>query len=97
MKSRTKILIAFIGVIFIFYGYMIVTLTFNQVFEPVQVGETWHRIYGNTDNPFEPVDTTFVKVLDIKDGYVKYQYSWSSSSTSTDLNLFTRMYDKFKP
>lgn len=42
------------------------------LFEEVKVDEVWQR--DDSYSPFEEITNDCVSILDVKDGYVKYQY-----------------------
>ena len=65
----------------------------------VQVGQTWlfeREGEDHSDDPFkEPRKTArwTVKVVDIKDGYVQYEYDEHSGCSSTSIGKFLMVFD----
>lgn len=68
-------------------------ISYYKPFTNVHKGEVW---IDNSPNPFEETDT--LKVIDVKDGYVKYESSkWKSlNALSLEKDKFKRWYKRIK-
>jgi len=62
-------LVAFMTKIFIEWGIE----EYQDYKHPVKPGMTMFNVMGEED-PFAEKDTTWIKVIQIKDGYVQYEY-----------------------
>lgn len=82
-----KISYVFNVLIFLFVLWLFVEP--KEKIEKVNIGDTYlFSFQWDKENPFEKVKIDTIKVLDIKNDYVQYQYAWANSPSSTKLRIF---------
>lgn len=60
----------------------------NEI-KKINVGDTYLFSFNwENENPFEKIKVDTVKVIDIKNDYILYKYSWAKSPTSTKTRIF---------
>jgi|688.fasta_scaffold1948602_1 hypothetical protein len=83
----TKVSYVFNLIIFLIVLWLY-ALPKNEI-EQINIGDTYlFSFQWDKENPFEKVKIDTVKVLDIKNDYVQYQYAWANSPSSTKLRIF---------
>lgn len=81
--------ISYVFNILIFLFVLWIYATPKKEIEQVKIGENYlFSLQWEKENPFEKVKIDTVKVLDIKNNYVQYQFNWAKSPSSTKLKYF---------
>lgn len=87
MNLINKISYALNVLVFLFVFWIFIEP--KKEIENVNVGDIYlFSFQWDNENPFENIKVDTVKVIDIKNDYVQYQYSWAKSPTSTKLRIF---------
>lgn len=87
MNVINKISYALNVIIFLFVLWLFVEPK-NEI-KKINVGDTYlFSFQWDNENPFEKIKIDTVKVLDIKNDYIQYKYSWANSPTSTKTRIF---------
>jgi len=98
MNTRKILGYSLSGIVIIAYSILFTSINYRHWYDDkVEVGDIWYNITGDIDDPFAELDTTYIEVLAVKDGYVLYQRAeWKSWKTSDTLDWFTYRFNKKK-
>jgi len=66
----------------------------QRFLHPVQVGDVW-EVSFKSDDPWTPARIHICKVLDVKDGWVKYKITGCLTETKQTVDVFLWQSDKY--